>query len=132
MSTGTPAMVPLVTLKYLSDVTSASATCCMSSPDVGPCTASAATVSDTSSISTSSPAAFCTNQRRLGSAAVQRYRCSPNRVTVPSSISTSSPAAFCTTQRRLGSAAVQRYRCSPNRVTVPSSITLPCSSHQGV
>ena len=40
--------------------------------DVGPCSASAAMPSETSSIWTSIPSAFCRNQRRLGSAAVQR------------------------------------------------------------
>ena len=39
---------------------------------VGPCSASAASLSETSSTSTSRPWAFCRIQRRLGSAAVQR------------------------------------------------------------
>ena len=55
MSTGTPAMVPLVTRKYLSVSMSARRSWRSSAPEVGPCTASAATVSDTSSIDTSSP-----------------------------------------------------------------------------
>jgi hypothetical protein len=54
--------------------------------DVGPCSAIAATASDTSSIWTFMPSAFWRNQRRLGSAAVQRKVCSPSRETVPSSI----------------------------------------------
>ena len=48
--------------------------------------ASAATCSDTSSIVTSSPSAFCRNQRRLGSAAVHRKVCSSSLDTVPSSM----------------------------------------------
>jgi len=55
-------------------------------PDVGPCSASAAILSEMSSICTSSPSAFWWNQRMLGSAAVQRYRFSPSREIVPSSI----------------------------------------------
>ena len=45
--------------------------------DMGPCSASAATFSEMSSISTSSPTAFWCSQRRFGSAAVQRKRFSP-------------------------------------------------------
>ena len=42
--------------------------------EVGPCSASAAICSEMSSIvDVAGPRAFCWNQRRLGSAAVQRY-----------------------------------------------------------
>ena len=54
--------------------------------EVGPCSASAAIASETSSTLTSIPAAFRRNHRRLASAAVQRNACSPRRHTVPSSI----------------------------------------------
>jgi hypothetical protein len=54
--------------------------------DIGPCSASAAVDSDTSSIRTSMPAAFWESQRRVGSAAVHRKRSSASRATVPSSM----------------------------------------------
>jgi hypothetical protein len=79
-------MLPLVALKYLSADRSASHTCCNSRRDVGPCSASAATLSEMSSMPTSRPDAFSENHRRLGSAAVHRYSDWPVRVTVPSSI----------------------------------------------
>ena len=81
-----PAIFPEVTLKYLRFSTSASATAFRRRPDVGPCSARAATCSETSSIFTSRPRAFWWNHRRLGSAAVQRYVFSWRRETVPSSI----------------------------------------------
>ena len=51
---------------------SASATRRSSRADMGPCRARAASRSEMSSISTCSPTAFWWNQRRFGSAAVQR------------------------------------------------------------
>ena len=57
-----------------------------SAADRGPWTASAPTVQDTSSICASSPRAFIRSHRRVGSAAVHRYRCSSSRDTVPSSM----------------------------------------------
>jgi hypothetical protein len=54
--------------------------------DVGPCSASAATLSEMSSIATFSPDEFSVNQRRFGSAAVHRKASSASRVTVPSSM----------------------------------------------
>ena len=86
MSTGTPAIDPLVARKYFSESRSAVATLRSNRPDVGPCSASAATVSEMSSISTFSPDALPVSQRRLGCAAVHRYDCSAMRVTVPSSM----------------------------------------------
>jgi len=86
ISTLTPPIVPFVTRKYFSRSMSADVTARSSCADVGPCRATAAMASETSSISTRMPVAFCVNQRRLGSAAVQRNVCSPNRDTVPSSI----------------------------------------------
>ena len=70
ISTGTPAMLPRVTRKYLRLATSACATFLSSLPDVGPCRARAAVFSETSSIFTSMPSALILSQRRLGSAAV--------------------------------------------------------------
>src|ERR1039458_8804457 len=67
MSTGTPAILPLVLRKYFRFSMSASAMLFSSFPDVGPCNASAATSSVMSSTWTSSPIAFWRNQRRLGS-----------------------------------------------------------------
>ena len=83
---GTPAIVPLVTRKYFRPSMSAFATARSSRAEVGPCSASAATSSDMSSIWTFMPAAFWRNQRRLASAAVQRNVCSASRDTVPSSM----------------------------------------------
>src|SRR5439155_11188795 len=91
MSTGTPAILPLVIRKYFRLAMSvweapASATDLSSLPEVGPCRASAATCSEISEIWTSIFKPFWRNQRRLGSAAVQRYLFSSRRVIVPSSI----------------------------------------------
>ena len=58
--------------KYRRLRTSASAAAFRTPAEVGPCSASAATCSETSSMATFSPTAFWLNQRRLGSAAVQR------------------------------------------------------------
>ena len=79
-------MAPLVTRKYFSAERSTPDAAEISRADVGPCTDSAATSSVVSSTFTRRPAAFCRNQRRFGSAAVQRQTCSSSRVTVPSSI----------------------------------------------
>ena len=72
ISTGTPAIEPFVTRKYLRLATSACATFLSSPPEVGPCSASAAVFSDTSSMATSIPSALIRSQRRFGSAAVIR------------------------------------------------------------
>src|SRR5262249_17225138 len=86
MSTGEPLILPEVTRKYLRFAMSASAATFSTCPEVGPCSARAAVFSEISSICTSMFRPFCLNQRRLGSAAVQRYTFSPSREIVPSSI----------------------------------------------
>src|SRR5207302_10071996 len=86
MSTGMPATLQLGTLKYVSLEIPAWDTVFIRRPDVGPWSASAATFSEMSSIRTSIFRPFWQNQRKLGSAAVQRYLFSSRRVMVPSSI----------------------------------------------
>ncbi|MNC86695.1 hypothetical protein D3C83_23690 [compost metagenome] len=86
MSTATPPISPPVTRKYFSASMSARAQARSTDADIGPWSASAAVVSETSSMCTCIPAAFCVSQRRFGSAAVQRKRCSSSRATVPSSM----------------------------------------------
>src|SRR5215470_6047869 len=86
ISTDTPLILPEVTRKYFRFAMLASAATFSNCPEVGPCSASAAVFSEISSICTSMFKPFCLNQRRLGSAAVQRYTFSPSREIVPSSI----------------------------------------------
>ena len=63
-STRTPPIRPLATRKYFSVSSFRSDAALSTRADVGPCSASAATSSDTSSTVTRSPEAFCRNQRR--------------------------------------------------------------------
>jgi hypothetical protein len=65
-------MLALVERKYFRSDKFASHTCSSRRADVGPCSASAATLSEMSSMPTFKPDEFPVNQRRFGSAAVQR------------------------------------------------------------
>src|SRR2546426_7464410 len=74
MVTGMPRILALVSRKYLSVERSRSAAICRISRELGPWSDSAAVVSETSSILTSSPDAFKCSQRSVGSADVMRDR----------------------------------------------------------
>ena len=72
--------------KYLSEAMSPGDSCSRIARDSGPCSASAAVRSETSSIVTCNPTAFIDNHRRFGSALVRRKVLSASRLTVPSSM----------------------------------------------